>query len=88
MKRNIHPKSRDVVFVDVKTGTKFFMKSTVETAETILWEDGKEYPVVKAEITSDSHPAYGADVAPSRETPRGEQFAAKYGTKLGRTAVH
>lgn len=59
MKKDIHPKNyRPVVFEDLNNGFKFLTRSTVATDETIKWEDGKEYPLVKVHITSQSHPFF------------------------------
>ncbi|HEY5805916.1 MAG TPA: type B 50S ribosomal protein L31 [Candidatus Saccharimonadales bacterium] len=59
MKKSIHPKSyRPVVFEDLNNGFKFLTRSAVATEETIKWEDGKEYPLVKVHITSQSHPFF------------------------------
>ena len=59
MKKSIHPKNyRPVVFEDLNNGFKFLTRSTVATNETIKWEDGKEYPLVKVHITSQSHPFF------------------------------
>jgi large subunit ribosomal protein L31 len=59
MKKDIHPKSyRFVVFEDLNDGSKILTKSTVKSEETIKWEDGNEYPLVKVHISSSSHPFY------------------------------
>ena len=59
MKKDIHPKSyRPVVFEDLNNGFKFLTRSTVATGETTKWEDGKDYPLVKVHITSQSHPFF------------------------------
>ena len=59
MKQGIHPEAyRFVVFKDMSNQTSFLGKSTANTKETILWEDGKEYPVIKVEISNTSHPFY------------------------------
>lgn len=58
MKKDIHPKLRDVVFRDLSVGFSFMTKSTVNTKETVEWEDGKEYPLFTTEISSASHPFY------------------------------
>jgi large subunit ribosomal protein L31 len=59
MKKDIHPKNyRPVVFEDLNNGFKFLTRSTVATEETVKWEDGKEYPLVKVHITSQSHPFF------------------------------
>jgi large subunit ribosomal protein L31 len=49
---------RFVVFKDMSNQTSFLGKSSASTKETIVWEDGKEYPVIKVEISNTSHPFY------------------------------
>lgn len=59
MKKDIHPDNyRPVVFQDLNNGFSFLTRSTVATEETVKWEDGNEYPVVKVHITSASHPFF------------------------------
>jgi large subunit ribosomal protein L31 len=58
MKADIHPKYHNVVFQDVSTNFSILTRSTMTSKETIKWEDGKEYPVIKVEISSQSHPFY------------------------------
>ena len=59
MKQGIHPEAyRFVVFKDMSNNTSFLGKSTANTKETIKWEDGNEYPVIKLEISNTSHPFY------------------------------
>ena len=59
MKKDLHPNTyRLVVFQDLNNGFKFLTRSTVAAEETIKWEDGKEYPLVKVHITSASHPYF------------------------------
>lgn len=58
MKAGIHPEYREVVFQDMSSDFAFLTRSTVESKETITWEDGKEYPLVKIEVSSASHPFY------------------------------
>lgn len=59
MKKALHPKNyRAVVFQDLNNGFTFLTRSTVATEETIKWEDGNEYPLVKVHITSTSHPFF------------------------------
>ncbi|PIE01353.1 MAG: 50S ribosomal protein L31 [Thiothrix nivea] len=57
MKPGIHPNYREVVFQDLASGFTFLTRSTVNTKETIDYE-GQEYPLVKVEISSQSHPFY------------------------------
>lgn len=59
MKKGIHPESyRLVVFKDMSNDYTFLCKSTADTKETITWDDGKEYPLVKLEISHTSHPFF------------------------------
>lgn len=58
MKPDIHPQYREVVFQDVTADFAFLTRSTIATKDTVKWEDGKEYPLVKLEISSASHPFY------------------------------
>lgn len=59
MKQGIHPKNyRPVVFQDLSNGTMFLTQSTAATDETIKYEDGNEYPLVKIHISSASHPFF------------------------------
>jgi large subunit ribosomal protein L31 len=81
MKPGIHPEYRDVVFVDVINGTKFITRSTVNTRETIKMDDGKEYPLFKCDITSESHPFYTGAQQRVIETGRVEKFRQKFARK-------
>ncbi len=58
MKAGIHPEYRKVVFQDVSSDFSFLTRSTMNSNETIKWEDGEEYPLVKVDISSASHPFY------------------------------
>ena len=59
MKEGIHPDNyRLVVFKDMSNEYAFLSKSAAETKETIQWEDGNEYPLVKVEVSHKSHPFY------------------------------
>lgn len=59
MKKDIHPTNyRPVVFQDLNNGSTFLTRSTVATDETIKFEDGNEYPLVKVHISSTSHPFF------------------------------
>jgi large subunit ribosomal protein L31 len=59
MKKEIHPKEyRLVVFKDISVDYAFLTRSAVQTRDTIKWTDGKEYPLVKVEISHMSHPYY------------------------------
>jgi large subunit ribosomal protein L31 len=58
MKPDIHPNNKAVVFQDLSSDFAFLTKSTMSSKETIKWEDGNEYPLIKVDISSHSHPFY------------------------------
>lgn len=58
MKADIHPKYNTVVFQDVSSEFSFLTRSTLSSKETIKWEDGETYPLIKVEVSSHSHPFY------------------------------
>ena len=58
MKADIHPNYREVVYQDIASDFAFLTRSTAESKETIKWEDDKEYPLIKVEVSSASHPFY------------------------------
>jgi len=58
MKAGIHPEYKEVVFQDISSDFAFLTRSTINSKETIKWEDGKEYPLIKVEVSSASHPLY------------------------------
>lgn len=79
MKKEIHPKEyRLVVFKDMSNEDVFMTKSTVATKDTITWEDGKEYPLIKLEISNTSHPFYTGKVKLIDTAGRVDKFKTKY----------
>ena len=79
MKKDIHPKDyRFVVFKDMSNEYAFLTKSTVNTKDTIEWEDGKEYPLVKLEISNTSHPFYTGKMQLIDTAGRVDKFKTKY----------
>ncbi|MFP3860320.1 MAG: type B 50S ribosomal protein L31 [Bacteroidales bacterium] len=79
MKQGIHPKNyRVVVFKDMSNGSTFKSRSTVETNETITLDDGKEYPLVKLEISNTSHPFYTGKRKLVDSAGRVDKFMSKY----------
>jgi large subunit ribosomal protein L31 len=78
MKKNIHPKYREVVFLDVSANVSFLTRSCVETDETTQWSDGKEYPLYKLEISSASHPFFTGKMKFLDTAGRVEKFQKKY----------
>ena len=81
MKAEIHPQVREVIFKDGIDGAMFKVLSAVETKETID-VDGQEYPLVKCDITSASHPFYTGQQRIIDTTGRVEKFGSKYGSGL------
>lgn len=81
MKKDIHPKYQPVVFQDLSSGFKFLTRSTTSSSETIVWEDGNTYPVIKVEVSSASHPFYTGKKSFVTATGRVEKFNKKYGKK-------
>ena len=79
MKKDIHPKYREVVFQDISSDFSFLTRSTVDTRETVTWEDGQEYPLVKVEISSRSHPYYTGQQKIVDTAGRVDRFRRKYG---------
>jgi large subunit ribosomal protein L31 len=79
MKKDIHPKEyRLVVFKDMSNDYTFMSKSTVQTKESIVWEDGLEYPLIKLEISHTSHPFYTGKMKLIDTAGRVDKFNSKY----------
>lgn len=82
MKKDIHPKAyRYVVFKDMSNGNSFLSKSTTNTRETIKWEDGNEYPLVKLEISNTSHPFFTGQKMLVDTAGRIDKFKKRYEKK-------
>ncbi len=80
MKKDIHPKYKEVVFLDTTSNTHFITRSTINTRDT-MDIDGVTYPLVKVELSSASHPFYTGKNIFMDTTGRVEKFQKKYGTK-------
>lgn len=78
MKAGIHPEYREVVFQDVTTDFAFLTRSTLNSKESIKWTDGKEYPLIKVEISSASHPFYTGQHKIVDTTGRVDKFRKRY----------
>lgn len=78
MKQGIHPDYHKVVFMDLNTGFKFLSGSTRTSNETIEWEDGNTYPLIKVEISSDSHPFFTGKQKITDMGGRVDRFKKKY----------
>ena len=82
MKKDTHPANyRPVVFKDMSNDYSFLTRSTVDTKETIVWEDGNEYPLVKLEITHKSHPFYTGKQVMVDTAGRIDKFRSRYEKK-------
>jgi len=78
MKSDIHPNYRPVVFKDKQADFAILTQSTINTKETIKWEDGEEYPVYYVDISSASHPFYTGKQQFVDTMGRVEKFKKKF----------
>lgn len=79
MKKDIHPSDyRLVVFKDMSNEYSFVTRSCAPSKETITWEDGNEYPVVKLEISHTSHPFYTGKMQLVDTAGRIDKFKSRY----------
>jgi large subunit ribosomal protein L31 len=81
MKKDIHPAYKEVVFLDTQSEYKFLTKSTMTSEETIKWEDGNTYPLIKVEVSSASHPFYTGKRVFLDTAGRVEKFNRRYKKK-------
>jgi large subunit ribosomal protein L31 len=65
----------------MSNGHTFLSRSTTNTKETILFEDGKEYPLVKLEISNTSHPFYTGKNMLVDTAGRIDKFKKRYAKK-------
>lgn len=87
MKKDIHPKNyRYVVFKDISCDYAFISRSTIETKDTIVWTDGQEYPLVKLEISHQSHPFYTGKMKLVDTAGRVDKFRSRYKKHAEKTA--
>ncbi|NTW61081.1 type B 50S ribosomal protein L31 [Candidatus Saccharibacteria bacterium] len=88
MKSNIHPTDyRPVVFSDEAAGFQFLTQSTAQSSETIKWEDGNEYPLVKIHVSSASHPSFTGEEKIIDTEGRVDRFKAKFAAAEARKAA-
>jgi len=79
MKKGIHPENyRLVVFKDMSNGYTFLSRSTAPTKESVKWEDGNEYPLVKLEISHKSHPFFTGKMQFVDTAGRVDKFRNRY----------
>ena len=86
MKKDIHPNYREVAFVDLSNDFKFITRSTIGAREKITI-DGTEYPLVKIEVSSESHPFYTGKHKIVDTAGRVEKFRQKFGNRSGKSAA-
>ncbi|TVR79841.1 MAG: type B 50S ribosomal protein L31 [Saprospirales bacterium] len=81
MKKELHPENyRLVVFKDFSCDEAFLTKSCAPSKETITWEDGNEYPLVKLEISNKSHPFFTGKMKFVDTAGRIDKFNKKFGS--------
>lgn len=78
MKKGLHPKDyRLVVFQDTSSDFKILTRSTAKSTETIKWEDGQEYPLIKVHVSSASHPFFTGEEKVLDVEGRVDKFKAR-----------
>ncbi|MCD9027091.1 type B 50S ribosomal protein L31 [Luteimonas sp. BDR2-5] len=80
MKADIHPNYSEVVFQDVTSDFKFLTRSTLAATakEKIQWEDGNEYPLIKIDVSSATHPFYTGQNKIIDTSGRVDKFRKRY----------
>ncbi|MEX1002143.1 MAG: type B 50S ribosomal protein L31 [Crocinitomicaceae bacterium] len=82
MKEGIHPDDyRLVIFKDMSNGYSFLCKSCAPSGDMEKWEDGNEYPMVKLEISSESHPFFTGKMQFVDTAGRIDKFKNRYGDR-------
>ena len=83
MKPGIHPEYQPVIFLDTSVNHSVLTRAVIDTKgrEKMKWTDGKEYPVVKVEISSESHPHYTGKQKIMDTAGRVEKFKRRYSKK-------
>ncbi len=85
MKKEIHPDNyRLVAFRDMSNGYTFVTRSTTNSKETVKLDDGKEYPLVKLEISNTSHPFYTGKMKLVDTAGRVDKFMNRYKDHLAK----
>ena len=82
MKKDIHPQYRTVIFKDLSCDYSFLGKSSAQNLrETMVWEDGQSYPVIKLDISNKSHPFFTGKQKFVDAAGRVEKFLNRYKKK-------
>ena len=89
MKPGIHPEYKAVIFLDTSSNHSFLTRSAIDTKgrETMKWTDGKDYPVVKVEVSSESHSFYTGKQKIVDTAGRVEKFRQKYSKGAAKTGA-
>jgi large subunit ribosomal protein L31 len=88
MKSGIHPEYHPVIFLDTASNHAILSRSAIDTKgrETMKWEDGNEYPVIKVEVSSESHSFYTGKQKIVDTAGRVERFKRKYTSRSKKKA--
>ncbi len=80
MKPKVHPEYHEVIFFDSSCDFKFMTRTTadVKGREKMKWTDGKEYPLIRIEVSSESHPFYTGKHKIVDTAGRVEKFKQRY----------
>lgn len=81
MKPNFHPDYHPVVYRDATTGAEFLTRSTATSTRTVDWSDGRQYPLIVVDVTSDSHPFWTGTQRVVDTAGRVEKFRRRYGDR-------
>lgn len=78
MKADIHPAYHAVVFQDVTSDFRFLTRSTLSSKETVKFDDGNEYPLIKVDVSSATHPFYTGQNKLMDTSGRVDKFRRRY----------
>lgn len=81
MRQGIHPDYHPVVYQDRATGDAFLTRSTATSRETITWEDGQTYPLIRVDVTAFSHPFWTGNTRVLDAAGAVEKFRRRYGDR-------
>ena len=80
MQKELHPESyRTVIFRDINANISWLGRSCAKTRDTDTFEDGNEYPLIKLEISSESHPFFTGKMQFVDTAGRIDKFNKKFG---------
>lgn len=80
MQKELHPETyRTVIFRDINANVSWLGRSCAKSRDTDTFEDGKEYPLIKLEISSESHPFFTGKMQFVDTAGRIDKFNKKFG---------